>query len=115
MDHDAYENEMIDAINRHGEAATEEVAAEEVTETKWSLVMNKNDTRAVARGLKRTLLALLSAAAFVIAVIGFISVATATGYLAVLLFFTSILALGISFTLLYAQGIIHAESQGESK
>ena len=111
MDHEAYENEMMDVINRHGEDA----AAKEETKAKWSMVMNKNDARVVARGLKRTLLALLTAAMFAIAVIGLIAVANAPGYLAVILFFTSILALGGSFILLYAQGIIRVESKGESK
>ena len=115
MDHDAYENEMIEAINRHGEAAAEEVATEEATEAKWSMVMNKSDARVIVRGLKRILLALLTAATFAIAVIGLIVVATAPGYLAVVLFFASILAMVCSFVLLYAQGIICIESKGESK
>ena len=109
MDHEAYENEMMDAVNRHKEEADTK------SEAKWSMVMNKNDARVVVRGLRRTLIALLTAAMFAIAVIGFITVAKAPGYLAVLLFFASILALGCSFILLYAQGIIHVESQGESK
>lgn len=110
MDHEAYENEMIDVINRHGEDA-----AKEDTKAKWSMVMNKNDARVLARGLKRTLLALLTAATLALAVMGLITVATAPGYLAVVLFFASILALIASFVLLYAQGIIRVESKGESK
>ena len=110
MDHEAYENEMMDAINRHGEAVTHPV-----NEPKWSQVVTKNDSRVVARGLKRTLLALLTAALFVISIVGFIAVASAPGYLAVLLFFASILALVSSVVLLYAQGITRIESKGESK
>ena len=113
MDHEAYESQMIDAINRHGEAATQEPE-----EKSWSQVVSKGDTRVIARGLKRVLLALLTAAMFAIAVIGFITVAIATGYLAVVLFFASILALAASFILLYAQGItpkMTQESKGESK
>jgi energy-converting hydrogenase Eha subunit C len=52
---------------------------------------------------------------FAIAVIGLITVAKAPGYLAVVLFFASVLALIASFILLYAQGIIRVESKGESK
>ena len=110
MDHEAYENEMMDAINRHGEEA-----AKEETKANWSMVMNKNDARVLARGLKRTLLALLTAATLALAVIGLITVAKAPGYLAVVLFFASVLALIASFILLYAQGIIRVESKGESK
>ena len=105
MDHEAYENEMIEAVNRHGEESGKK------TEAVW----NKNDARVVARGLRRTLVALLNAATFAVAVIGFIAVAKATGYLAVLMFFVSLLMLVASFILLYAQGIIRVESQGERK
>lgn len=111
MDHEAYENEMMDAINRHGEEAAEK-------EVKLNRVVTKNDARTVVRGLKRTLLALLTAALFAIAVLGFIVVAKAPGYLAVVLFFASVLALICSFILLYAQGITlkgTEERAGESK
>jgi hypothetical protein len=109
MDHEAYENEMIDVINRHGEDTAKE--APEVT----GRIVNKDDARVLVRGLKRTLLALLTAAMLALAVIGLITVAKVPGYQAVVLFFTSILALIASFVLLYAQGIIRVESKGESK
>lgn len=113
MDHEVYENEMIDAINRHGETA-----ANEAVKLKRDPILNKDDARAVTRGLKRTLLALLTAALFAIAVLGFIVVAKVHGYLAVVIFFASVLALICSFILLYAQGITlkgTEERQGESK
>lgn len=112
MDHEAYESQMFDDVNRHGKAATPDIVDES-----WDQVVTKDDRRVVARGLKRVLLALLTAAMFAIAVIGLIAVATAPGYLAVLLFFASILALAVSFILLYAQGITSKaqESKGESK
>ena len=116
MDHEAYENEMMDVVNRHGEAAIEE--STETAKSKWSQVVNKNDARVVASGLKRTILALLTAAIFAASVIGFIKVATASGYIAVALFFGSILGIIIAFTLLYAQGItnkIPKESSGDNK
>lgn len=113
MDHEAYEQEMIETINRHGEAA-----AKNVTKPDWSLVMTKNDTNVVIRGLKRTLLALLTAGLFVVSLIGLITVATVPGYLAVILFFASIMGAAVAFVLLYAQGITRktsVESTGEKK
>jgi hypothetical protein len=110
MDHDVYESHMIDTVNRHsGEPVNEPV------EVKRSLVMNKNDARTLVVGLKRTLLALVTATILAISVIGFIAVAKATGYIAVLLFFASILGLLGAYILLYAQGITCIESRGESK
>lgn len=107
MDHDAYENHMIETINQHGEKTT--------TETVEKKIMNKDDVRVVIVGLKRTLLALLTAAILAISVIGFITVAKVNGYMAVLLFFASVLGLIGSFILLCAQGITRVESRGESK
>ena len=77
--------------------------------------MNKNDARVVVTGLKRTLLALLTAVVFALSVCSFIGVASAPGYFAVVLFFIAIIELVASFILLYAQGIIRVESKGESK
>ena len=108
MDHEAYENEMIDAINRHGEEAVDE-------SVKLNKVVTKNDAIVVIRGLKRTLFALLTIALFAISALGFITVASVQGYMAVVLFFASILGLVFAFVLLYAQGIVHIESRGESK
>ena len=113
MDHKAYESQMIDTINQKAEET-----AKDASKVSWSQVVTSSDTGVVARGLKRTILALLTAALFVISVIGFITVARATGYLAVLLFFASIFLLIGSFTLLYAQGIVPKmtqESKGERK
>ena len=100
---------MMDAVNRHKDEATKKA------EIKWSQVVNKNDARVVARGLKRTLIALLNAATFAIAVMCFIIVAKVTGYWAVLMFFTALLMLAASLVLLYAQGILRVESQGDGK
>lgn len=81
-------------------------------------IFNKTDVDVLKRGLKRVVVALVMAATFVIAVLGFIVTAIAPGYLAVILFLASILMLVMAFALLYAQGInrrIHTESQGENK
>ena len=77
--------------------------------------MDKNDARIVRRGFKRTLLALLTATMFAISVLGFVAVATAPGYLAVILFLGSIIAMVCAFVLLYAQGITYVESKGDGK
>ena len=112
MDHDAYETQMIDSINRHGEEAAKEKAA-----IKLDRVITKNDTRTVVRGLKRVFLALLTAALFGASVFGLITVATAHGYWAVGLFVASLLVMALAFILLYAQGIgtvINLESMGRT-
>ena len=81
-------------------------------------IFNKTDVDVLKRGLKRVVVALVMAATFVIAVLGFIVTAIAPGYLAVILFLASILMLVMAFALLYAQGINRrrsTESKGESK
>lgn len=80
--------------------------------------MYKKDMRILKRGLKRMALSLITAAFFVIAVLGFIIVATAPGYLAVFLFIVSLVSLGTAFLLTYVQGLTrreYEESQGEDK
>jgi hypothetical protein len=109
MDHDAYENEMMDTVNRHREEAAKKA------KVKWSMVVNKNDARVFARGLKRTLIAMLTAVTFAAAVMCFITVAKVTGYWAVLMFFVALIVLAASLVLLYAQGILRVESQGDNE
>ena len=111
MDHEAYEKQMIDTINRNAEEKSKKV---EVC-TSNSKVITTADKTTLKRGLKRTILALLTAIMFGFSVTGFITVATAPGYLAVLLFIGSLAALGGAFILLYAQGIVNAESKGDHK
>ena len=80
--------------------------------------MNKTDFSILKRGLKRMILALFTAALFAGSVWGFIETATATGYWAVLFFITSVLALGLGFLFLYAQGLVrgkYEESKGDDK
>ena len=106
MNHEVYETQMFETINQHGEAAISEKPKV------------KRDTRVLIVGLKRTLLALLTATLVAVAVIGFVAVAGVKGYMAVLLFFASILALVCSYILMYAQGIAPKttqESKGENK
>ena len=78
--------------------------------------MNKTDIKTLKRGLRRVTVALITALAFVTAVIGLVATAFAQGYLAVLLFLLSLVILGLAFTLVYAQGIgpkTYTESKGE--
>ena len=110
MDHEAYENEMIEAVNQHGDAAPDQVIT-----SKQNRVINKKDVRVVARGIRRTILALLTAATLGASMLGFYTVSIVSGYMAVLLFFASVLGIVVAVMLLYAQGIIRTESNGESK
>lgn len=110
MDHNAFEKEMIDGVNRNAEEKREQAK----TSTTNRKVFTEKDAASLKRGLKRTGLALGTVILFALTVFGFIATATATGYLAVALFLSSIV-LGIwAFTFLYAQGI-NANNRGESK
>ena len=63
-------------------------------------------------------IALFTTALFVLAVAGLILVATAPGYLAVILFLISVVEMGAAFIFLYAQGLppqVHEESQGDGE
>ena len=106
MDHEAYETQMFDTVNRH--------SAERISRPKVAIV-TKKDTSALKTGLKRMVIALFTALLFAFAVISFIFTATATGYWAVILFLAAIVELVWAFILLYAQGITREESKGETK
>jgi hypothetical protein len=113
MDHEAWEDKLLETFERR-----EEEAAKAAGKVKKNQVMSKTDARTVIVGIRRTLLAFVTLLLLGASVLGFVAVASAHGYLAVLLFFVSILGLFASFTLLYAQGITNVaskESQGESK
>ena len=75
--------------------------------------MNKNDMSILKRGLRRTVLALVTEIVFALTVFDLVLTARAPGYLAVLLFLASILLAGATVVLLYAQGLqdgVHIES-----
>jgi hypothetical protein len=112
MDHEAYENQMIEAVNRNAEDKTG--THESAVPTK-RLLFTKTDARTLKRGIKRTVLALLTAILFALSVYSFIAVASVTGYRAVGLFFVAIMMLIMAFILLYAQGITFMESRGDHK
>lgn len=103
MDHDAYEKHMIDEINRN---AVEYTDAPERTNPKRR-VFTKADAKALRRGFKRMLLALLTALLFGLSVYAFVAAATATGYWAVVLVISALVLLLWTFILVYAQGIVY--------
>ena len=77
---------------------------------------NKEIVKAVLKtGIKRTVLALLTTATFAGAILGFIKTASATGYVAVMLFLASIAVTLFGFATLYAQGFMYEEDQGDGK
>ena len=115
MDHETYENQMIDSINRHAEEKNRCTGTSENTIKAKRRVFTKTDVNTLKRGLKRTMIALLTTVLFGLSVFSFIAAATATGYWAVILFFSAIVLLGWTFVFLYAQGVTDAESKGDSK
>ena len=108
MDHEAYEKEMIDTVNRHAKEKRGQFTSKRT-------VITKKDTATLKMGLKRMLIAILAIVLFALSMCCFIATATATGYLAVVLFITAIVLAICSFVFLYAQGITNVESQGDSK
>ena len=111
MDHEAYENQMIDNVNQNAE---EKRKTAKVSTPEYKII-TKKDVAALKLGLKRVALALITAFVFGMSVFTFITVATAPGYLAVFLFIAAIVMLGMAFLLLYAQGLLPVESKGDSK
>ena len=77
--------------------------------------MNKADWNVLKKGLKRLALSLFTAALFAVAVYGLIVTAMVSGYVAVLLFVTSVVMMLSSFVFLYAHGLDSTEDKGESK
>lgn len=113
MDHDAYENQMIDGVNRHAEEWNELSGELESTPDAKKSVFRNKDAKTLMIGLRRTAIALLTIILFSLSIFCFISVATATGYWAVALFISAIVLMIWAIVFLYAQGIIHVESKGD--
>jgi hypothetical protein len=113
MDHEAYENQMIDTVNRHAEKNQHNTP--ESTDPSEKKLFTKADAANLFRGFKRVVIALFTAALFGLSIFGFVMVAVVSGYWAVLFFIASIMLMISAFTLLYAQGVIHTGSQGDGK
>ena len=109
MNHDVYEKEMIDGVNRHANGTIN--PSNNVTPK--AKVVTKTDKKALKMGLKRMAVALLTALTFGASFAGFVGVVTLPGYLAVVLFIFSVMLMAIAVTLLYAQGI-NPKKSGES-
>ncbi len=97
MDHKAFNEQTIDTVT-----------------IKKSL-FTKTDVKILRRGLKRTGIALLTTFLFALSIFSFIAAATATGYWAVVLFFSAIVLMIWALAFLYAQGITDEESRGDYK
>ena len=108
MDHEAFENEMIDTVNRHSgewdQLSFDGEFPEPIKKHKFK-VFSKEDASALKTGLVRVLAALCTAFLFGLSVFAFIATATATGYWAVILFLAAIVLMVFAFIFLYAQGI----------
>ena len=120
MEFDAYEEQMINVVNRNAEEkskCSESGTPDSAAKPKQKL-FTKTDSAALKLGLKRMMVALFTAILFAISILGLIITAIAQGYLAVLLFLASIVVLGCAFIFLYAQGLTnktHTERQGDDK
>lgn len=80
--------------------------------------MNKTDITVLKRGLKRMVIAILTAALSAVSIYGFVVVASLTGYRAVIVFLLAVVAAYWAFVLLYTQGSTrktNAEEQGDRK
>lgn len=109
MNHEAWENDMIDTFGQRNQEPTQN------SQKKRVRILSKEDSAALVTGLKRTLLALITIALFAASVAAFIGVAYMGGYAAVGMFFAAILTSIATFTMLFAQGVAPTskESAGE--
>lgn len=115
MDHEVFEKEMFDGVNRHAEENSK--CSENTIPVKRRL-FTKKDAAYLAKGLRCMVFAIVTAAMFAISVLGFIRVASLTGYLAVVMFIVSIASLVTAIIFLYALGILvkaPVESKGDDK
>ena len=101
MDHEAYEKEMIDSVNRNAEGKAK--------------LVTKADKAMLKAGFGCVLVSLFTAGLAFLSVWCLIRVVKAPGYLAVLLFLASIFVGIVSLTLLYALGIAVTKATGEVK
>lgn len=104
MDHEAFEKEMIDHVNRNAEEKHPKEP-----------VITKTDKHAITRGLKHVLLSLITVAMFAASVSGFYVTAIVPGYLAVAAFIASIAASVATVILLYAHGSACMRGKGDAK
>ena len=113
MDHNAYESQMIDSINRHAEEQSQLTGT--VENAPKEKVFTKDDALTMSRGIKRMVIAMVTAALFALAVNSFLMISTKVGWLAVVAFLGGIILLLIAVFLLYVQGITHVGKSGDDK
>ena len=111
MDHDAYEDQMFDVVNRNAEERAD--AHAEVTPTKEK-AFDKRDAQTLWRGIKCLILALITAALYALSVNSILLVSTKVGWWAVVAFLAGIILLIFATTLLYALGLVIGR-KGETK
>ena len=104
MDHVKFEQDMIDEVNRNADENGDRQHVFDIPIIDRPVTREK-DIRVLLRGIKRTTIALCTLLSIGSSVYGFISVAKATGYIAIAIFLASIVLLMASGILLYAQGI----------
>jgi hypothetical protein len=111
MDHKAYEDQMIDKVNRHAEEKSQQTLENAPQEK----VFTKDDARTMGRGIKRMAIAMVTAALFALSVNSFLMVSTKVGWWAVVAFLAGIVLLLLAVFLLYVQGITVVGKSGEAK
>ena len=115
MNHEAFENEMFNSVNRHSGELDHVTFDHEIPDTVKSNPAKNETLKTIGRGLYRMIMALCTAGLFAFSVLDFILVTKETGYGAVLMFFAGILMLFAAIGALYVQGIVGKESQGDGK
>lgn len=110
MDHNAYEEQMIDMVNHHAD----EVAKSQPKVTTQA----QSSTKAMAitfwRGIKTLVLALITVAIFALTANSFLMVSAKTGWWAVVAFLGGIVLLFFAASFLYALGLVIGR-KGETK
>ena len=115
MNHEAYENEMINGVNRHAGEWNYITFDNETTDTVESVPVKRTGVKTLGRGLCRMIMGLITAGIFGISICDFILVSRETGYRAVAMFFAGVVMLLSAIAAVYGQGIVGKESQGDDK
>ena len=111
MDHDVYEEQMIDMVNRH---ADESAKAQPKVAPAQESVSAKLMAMTFWRGTKTLILALITVAIFALTANSFLMVGSKAGWWAVVAFLGGIVLLFFAAAFLYALGLVIGR-KGESK
>ena len=110
MDHDVYEEQMIDMVNRHAD----ESAKAQPKVTTQEQVSGKLMAMTFWRGTKTLILALITVAIFALTANSFLMVGSKAGWWAVVAFLGGIVLLFFAAAFLYALGLVIGR-KGETK